>query len=142
MVTDQQIKRLYKMSHTEETQEIAAAKAGMDVKTAHKYLRARRLPSEMKAERHWRTRTGCLLVEVWPEIAAQLSANAAVEAKTLFARLQQQYPERFVDGQLRTLQRYLQLLELAAREGEARVEDALRACCLSDSRSACCATSS
>jgi hypothetical protein len=72
---------------------------------------------------------GCLLVKVWPEIAAQLGANAALEAKTLFARLQQQYPERFVDGQLRTLQRYLQLLELAAREGEARVEDALRACC-------------
>ena len=34
MVTDQQIRRLYKLSNTEETQEIAASKAGMDVKTA------------------------------------------------------------------------------------------------------------
>ena len=92
------------MSHTEETQEIAAAKAGMDVKTARKYLRARRLPSEMKAARHWRTRQDGF-AEVWPEIAAQLSANAGLEAKTLFAALQRQYPERFVDGQLRTLQR-------------------------------------
>ena len=56
MVTDQQIRRLYKLSNTEDPQEIAASKAGMDVKTARKYLRARRLPSEMKVDRHWRTR--------------------------------------------------------------------------------------
>jgi hypothetical protein len=31
----------------EKNQEIAAAKAGMDRKTARKYLRARRLPSEL-----------------------------------------------------------------------------------------------
>jgi hypothetical protein len=36
------------MVNTAQTQEIAAAKAGMDVKTARKYLRARRLRSEMK----------------------------------------------------------------------------------------------
>jgi hypothetical protein len=58
----------------------------------------------MKAARHWRTRQDGF-AEVWPEIAAQLSANAGLEAKTLFAALQRQYPERFVDGQLRTLQR-------------------------------------
>src|ERR1700709_2388369 len=40
MVTEQQIRRLYKLSKTEKTEEIAAAKAGMDVKTARKYLRA------------------------------------------------------------------------------------------------------
>lgn len=56
MVTDQQIRRLFKLSMTEETQEIAASKAGMDVKTARKYLKSRRIPSEMKAARHWRTR--------------------------------------------------------------------------------------
>jgi hypothetical protein len=44
MVRDQQIRRLYRMVNTEQTQEIAAAKSGMDVKTARKYLRARRLP--------------------------------------------------------------------------------------------------
>ena len=105
------------MSHTEETQEIAAAKAGMDVKTARKYLRARRLPSEVKAARHWRTRQDGF-AEVWPEIAAQLSANAGLEAKTLFAALQRQYPERFVDGQLRTLQRRIK--RWRASEGPAQ----------------------
>jgi hypothetical protein len=117
MVTDQQIRRLYKLSNTEETQAIAAAKAGMDVKTARKYLRARRLPSEMKAERHWRTRQDGF-AEVWPEIQEQLRSTPALEAKTLLAALQRQYPERFADGQLRTLQRRMK--QWRATEGPAR----------------------
>jgi len=56
MVTDQQIRRLLKLSKTEKTQEIAASKAGMNVKAARKYLRAGQLPSELKPERHWRMR--------------------------------------------------------------------------------------
>ena len=58
----------------------------------------------MKKERHWRTRQDGF-ADVWPEIAAQLSTNPGLEAKTIFAALQRQYPDRFVDGQLRTLQR-------------------------------------
>jgi hypothetical protein len=108
MVTDQQIRRLFKVSKTEETQEIAASKAGMDVKTARKYLKARRLPSEMRAERHWRTRPDGF-AEVWPEIGEQLRTNPALEAKTIFAALQRQYPDRFADGQLRTLQRRIKI---------------------------------
>ncbi len=76
----------------------------MDVKTARKYLRARHLPSEMKAERHWRTRQDGF-AEVWPEIQEQLRTNPGLEAKTIFAALQRQYPERFANGQLQTLQR-------------------------------------
>lgn len=89
MVTDQQIRRLFKLSNTEETQEIAASKAGMDVKTARKYLRARRLPSERKAERHWRTRQDGFSA-VWPEIQEQLRTNPGLEAKTVLAALQRQ----------------------------------------------------
>ena len=36
--------------------ESAAAKAGMDPKTARKYLRSGKLPSEMPVDRNWRTR--------------------------------------------------------------------------------------
>ena len=117
MVTDQQIRRLFKLSKTEETQEIAASKAGMDVKTARKYLKARRLPSEMKAARHWRTRPDGF-AEVWPEISEQLRTNPALEAKTIFAALQRQYPDRFADGQLRTLQRRIKTWR--ATEGPAQ----------------------
>ena len=104
MVTDQQVRRLFRLTNTEKTQEIAASKAGMDVKTARKYLRAQTLPSEQKAERHWRTRKD-EFCDVWPEVSEQLNGNPGLEAKTLFAALQRKYPERFADGQLRTLQR-------------------------------------
>ena len=57
MVTDAQVRRLKRLSKTEETQELAAAKAGMDVKTARKYLGTGKLPSESKPERAWRTRS-------------------------------------------------------------------------------------
>jgi len=117
MVTDQQIRRLFKLSNTEETQEIAASKAGMDVKTARKYLRARRLPSERKAERHWRTRQDGFSA-VWPEIQEQLRTNPGLEAKTVLAALQRQFPERFSDGQLRTLQRRIK--QWRATEGPAQ----------------------
>jgi len=104
MVTDQQIRRLFKLSNIEKTQEVAASKAGLDVKTARKYLRARRLPSEMKSERHWRTRKDWFK-EVGPKIREQLSTNPGLEVKTIFAPLQREQPERFADGQPRTLQR-------------------------------------
>jgi hypothetical protein len=45
MVNDTQVRRLKKLSKTEKTHEVAAAKAGMDEKTARKYLRDGRLPS-------------------------------------------------------------------------------------------------
>src|ERR1700712_3010749 len=120
MVRDEQIRRLYKLSKTEKTEEIAAAKAGMDVKTARKYLRARRLPSEMKAERHWRTRKD-YFEESWPEIQEQLRTNPGLEAKTIFGALQRKHPERFDDGQLRTLQRKVK--HWRATEGPAQEVD-------------------
>jgi beta-xylosidase len=39
MVTDSQVRRLIRLSKIEQDQETAAAKAGMDAKTARKYLR-------------------------------------------------------------------------------------------------------
>jgi hypothetical protein len=56
MVTNKQVRRLRKLSNTEKNQEIAASKAGMDPKTARRYLGLERLPSELKKERPWRTR--------------------------------------------------------------------------------------
>ncbi len=76
----------------------------MDEKTARKYRRSGRLPSNMKAEHTWRTRPDPF-TEVWPEVRAHLEVNPGLEAKTLFIHLQRTYPGRFQDGQLRTLQR-------------------------------------
>lgn len=94
------------MSKTEKTQEIAAAKAGMDPRTARKYLQDPRLPGEQFRERTWRTRQDPF-AEVWEGIREHVEANPGLEAKTLFEALQRQHPGRFADGQLRTLQRRL-----------------------------------
>ena len=94
------------MSKTEKNQELAAAKAGMDRKTARDYLGDPRLPSERKEDRKWRTRTDPFDDE-WEKIREQVATNPGLEAKTIFEALQRQRPGRFADGQLRTLQRRL-----------------------------------
>jgi hypothetical protein len=105
MATDHQIRRLRKLSKAEKNQEIAASKAGMDPKTARKYLAANRLPSEMTRERHWRTREDPFS-DVWDqEVRQQIEENPGLEAKTLFEWLQREHPGRFSDGQIRTLHR-------------------------------------
>lgn len=104
MVTDQQVRRLFKLMQTESTQAIAAAKAGMDEKTARKYLTAGKLPSALKQEHTWRTRPDPF-EKIWGELRDMLAAHPGLEAKTLFEDLQNRFPGRFSDGQLRTLQR-------------------------------------
>src|SRR3954453_3373286 len=119
MVTDQQVRRLFKLSNTEETQEIAASKAGMDVKTARKYLRARRLPGEMKVERHWRTRKDAF-EDVWREVREQLSTNPGLEAQTIFVALQKQYKGSSVFHSDRLLDRPKCDPICTARSGQSR----------------------
>jgi len=104
MVTDQQVRRLMSLIQKEKSLAAAAGKAGMDEKTARKYRRLGRLPSEMKAPHTWRTREDPFAA-VWPELRELLETNPGLEAKTLFEELRRRYPGRFADGQLRTLQR-------------------------------------
>lgn len=117
MVTDAQVRRLMKLVQTEHTLAGAAAKAGMDESTARKYLRAGKLPSELRVEHTWRTRQDPF-AEVWDWVREHLEVNAGLEAKSLFEVLQQAYPGRFQDGQLRTLQRRIKTWR--ATEGPAK----------------------
>jgi hypothetical protein len=117
MVTENQVRRLRKLSNTEKNQEIAASKAGMDPKTARKYLVLNHLPSEVKKERHWRTREDPFS-EVWDQVRQQIEENPGLEAKTLFEWLQREHPGRYSDGQIRTLQRRVKLWR--ATEGPAQ----------------------
>lgn len=105
------------MVNLEKSQEIAAAKAGMDRKTARKYLRAARLPSELPQITRSRRRVDPF-EEVWGELKELLEVNHGLEAKTLFDYLQRRYAGRFADGQLRTLQRRLKVWR--ATEGPAK----------------------
>ena len=56
-----------KLIHEEQTLVTAAAKAGMDEKTARKYRDLEELPSQTKRERTWRTRKDAF-EDAWPEI--------------------------------------------------------------------------
>jgi hypothetical protein len=80
----------------------------MDPTTARRYLGLQRLPSELKRERTWRTREDPF-GEVWEAVQQQIKENPGLEAKTLFEWLQREYPGRFSDGQIRTLQRRIKL---------------------------------
>ena len=104
MVTDQQVRRLFEMDAEGVPKETAAAKAGMDPKTARKYRKAGKLPSEMKKAHTWRTRKDPF-GEVWPWCEEQLELNPSLQATTLFRALQRRHRGQFQDGQLRTLQR-------------------------------------
>ena len=117
MVTDKQVRRLFALINTEESQEIAAAKAGIAAKTARKYHRHGRLPSELPVAVRGRTRPDPF-VAVWDDVQKLLEDNAGLEAKTVFEFLQRQNPGRFQDGQVRTLQRRVK--GWRATEGPAR----------------------
>ena len=54
--------------------------------------------------RHWRTWKDPF-EDVWYDVLRWLQCDPDITAKALLERLQHEYPERFPDGQLRTLQR-------------------------------------
>jgi hypothetical protein len=108
MVTNKQVRILMKSLHTEKTKTTAAAKAGMDEKTARKYEHSRKLPSEVQVEHNWRNREDPF-AEIWPDIKNQLELNHGLEAKTIFDHIQRKYPGIYKDGQLRTLQRRIKV---------------------------------
>lgn len=93
-----------KLSKTEKTIAAAAAKAGMDEKTARKWIRLGILPSQTRSPRAYRTRPDTF-ESVWPEIEELLDRDVRIEAKTILDQLSRQYPGRFQESQLRTLQR-------------------------------------
>jgi hypothetical protein len=97
---------------------LGALKAGMDRKTAARYLKEGKYPSELTAERTWRTREDPF-EEDWPEIAERLKDAPELEAKALFEHLLGEKPGRYEPGQLRTFQRRFK--QWRAKEGPPKV---------------------
>jgi hypothetical protein len=104
MVTDRQVRKLMEIRNREKTKSAAAAKAGMDEKTARKYIRLRKLPSQVKGPRTWQTRDDPFSM-IWEEAKEFLDLNPGLEAKSLFEHFQRESPGVFSEGQLRTFQR-------------------------------------
>src|SRR6266700_3173131 len=85
--------------HKGATQHVAAAKAGMSERTARRYERAGKLPSELKRPRTWRTRPNPF-EEDWPWVAQQLERDPALQVATLFALLCAQQPGKYAPTQV------------------------------------------
>jgi hypothetical protein len=107
MVTDVQVKTLWRWLRAGKPLAVAAMRSDMDRKTAAKYQYASHLPSAGRAEpRGWRTRANPFLEE-WPRVESLLRDEPQLKARTLFEWLQREHPGKFPDSQLRTFQRHV-----------------------------------
>ena len=87
MVTDEQVRRLFLESNKQKTKSLAAAKAGMNEKTARKYLKEGKFPSQLKKIRAYRTHKD-VFEGIWPECKSFLETNPGLEGKYLFQYFQ------------------------------------------------------
>ena len=93
-----------KFLETGDTLATAAAKSGIDQKTASKWSQSGQPRVDSKEPRSYRTRPDAPR-EDWPFIEQLLERDAAIEAKTIFDHLCRRRQGKFQEGQLRTLQR-------------------------------------
>ena len=105
--TDAQVRIIMREREKGRTLEQAAASANLrSRKTAAKYARLGKLPSELNQPRQYRTRLNPF-EEDWPTVKGMLEDAPNLEAKTLFEWLCEQHPGRYQEGQLRTFQRHV-----------------------------------
>lgn len=104
MKKDDEVKIYLKERKKGCSQELAAARAGMDVRTARKYEKAGSMPSQTRKERTHRTRPD-IFKDDWSWVQSELERDSALQAKTLFDVLCLTRPGIFQESQLRTLQR-------------------------------------
>ena len=106
-VTDPQVRKLMEEMTKKPNKRFAAMKAGMERRTAAKYLKLGKLPSELSpVDRVWRTRENPFKPH-WSEVENWLKNAPELEAKFLFDHLCEKYPGAYQEGQLRTLQRHI-----------------------------------
>jgi hypothetical protein len=108
MITkDAQVKGLFKSMSEGKPLYVSAQRADICENTARKYVKSQRFPSDLKQPHIWRTHPDSFN-EVWPRIEAILRDEPHLEAKAAFQWLQREYPGKFPDNQLRTIQRRFQ----------------------------------
>src|SRR5690349_385543 len=104
MISPQQYRKLMK-SYTKYHSVVRAAQsAGVDRKTAGKYVEGGPGPEEPRAQRDWRTHPDAF-VDVWREVEDELRREPELQAKTLFLSLQRRHPGRFLLSQRRSFER-------------------------------------
>ena len=81
MTQDAQVRKLFSLLSAGHSLRLASLKTGMDEKTARKYRKANRMPSELSACHDWRTRPDPFAT-VWDRVQKQLSENPGLQVET------------------------------------------------------------
>lgn len=87
------------------TLEKAALKVGISQKTARKYIKRKRLPSQQK-EKPLRSHPNPFEAH-WDKVTGMLETSPELEAQTILSYLVEMYPEHYRLNQIRSLQRRL-----------------------------------
>ena len=101
-ITIQQIEVYMQKKQAGKSQLLAAAKAGISIRTARRIDR-NELGNENTKHRLWKTRKDPF-EQVWEEVVTLLE-RGVYEATFILQQLQRKYPGNFSDSQVRTLQR-------------------------------------
>jgi len=105
MVTESQLNQLRKEYKKKGNMTVSAMKAGMDRKTARKYLRkSGGSPKELQVKHTWRTRRDPL-AQIWVQARQMLEDAPDLEAKTVFEYLLHWTDCGLQESHLRTFQR-------------------------------------
>ncbi len=103
MINQQQLTRLVTEFKREGNLSMSAMKAGMDPKTARKYVKSGAVALAARGPRPWRTRTDPLNA-AWARAEGYLRAAPELEATALFEHLLETAGDALKEGQLRTFQ--------------------------------------
>ena len=103
MLSKKEIWRILEVSKKKKNIASIARKTGHTRATVKKYLNN---PTQEIVKHTWRTRSNPF-EGVWEEVVDLLETSPGLEAKTIFDHFCEKYPDRFISGQLRTLQRHI-----------------------------------
>ena len=104
MIKDGQVKELRRLLNLGKSLAASARMTEMTEKTARNYRDDRRLPTQRKTVREYRTRIDPF-ADIWPDVQVKLEAEPALKANTLFEWLQETFRGRYADSTRRTFER-------------------------------------
>jgi|APSaa5957512622_1039677.scaffolds.fasta_scaffold16389_1 hypothetical protein len=111
MIKETQYVKLRKEYNSSGDKSMSSLKSGMNRKTGSKYLKLGKSPLELKQPHTWRTRKDPF-EDVIDEVHETLNKAEELEPLIIFEKLQEKYPNKFHDGQLRTLERRVKAWKL------------------------------
>lgn len=118
MIKETQYRTLLKEFNKSGEITMSSMKSGMTRKTGSKYLKLGKSPNELRQAHTWRTRPDPF-ADVTNEIDEMLNNALELQPLTIFTYLQEKYPGKFKDGQLRTLERRVK--EWKMENGKAKI---------------------